>query len=156
MNLEEPTTMGVREIAGSPRRTSRALAAGLLGLALLLGTTAARAADVCFQDKVGNTLVFKRFRMPRAGDCRPLSGHLHDRPATLDGTVCGASDGVRVIFNFTYQADATALGLYDLTAYRGSDSADGHACDIYAGGGAWDCAGFHITKIPCPNPPIIG
>ena len=98
------------------------LRATLLTLGLLLGASAAHAADACYRDEIGDTLVFKNFRTPRPGDCRPLSGHVQNSETTLDGTVCGTSDGTRLIFNFNFILTATDTGPYHFVIGRQTPS----------------------------------
>jgi hypothetical protein len=131
------------------------LRATLLTLGLLLGASAAHAADACYRDEIGDTLVFKNFRMPRPGDCRPLSGHVQNSETTLDGTVCGTSDGTRLIFNFNYILTATATGPYHFVIGRQDTAAAGHSCDENTNGGPWGCSNFLVFKIDCPRPTII-
>ena len=45
------------------------LKATMLALAMVLGATAAHAADACYQGVGGSVLVFKKFKLPRAGEC---------------------------------------------------------------------------------------
>ncbi len=131
------------------------LRATLLTLGLLLGASAAHAADACYRDEIGDTLVFKNFRMPRPGDCRPLSGHVQNSETTLDGTVCGTSDGTSLIFNFNFILTATDTGPYHFVIGRQSTFAPGHSCNMNTDGNPWFCSNFLVLKIDCPRPTVI-
>ena len=95
----------------------------LLALALVLGATAAHAADTCYRGVNGTTLVFKKFRLPRPGDCSPIEGFQNDSDCTLSGTACGTSDGSQLVhFNFNSICHFNGFGTYsfftDRSIYR--------------------------------------
>jgi hypothetical protein len=73
-------------------------------LPVLCGFGLAQAGDLCLD---GNGLhVLKRFRIPPAGRCRPLSGFYRSgssRPG-ITGSACTWSDGSRVDLSFTAMA----------------------------------------------------
>ena len=74
MDVTRSVAIGSARSARGPRRTGKLLRVALLAVGLTLGATAAQAADGCFLDGVGDTSVFKKFKMPRPGDCTPLTG----------------------------------------------------------------------------------
>jgi hypothetical protein len=135
-----------------PGARTRKLMTALGALALLLGTATAHAADACWQDSLGDIMVFKNFRMPRAGDCKPLTGHQHASYATLDGTICGTSDGSALVLNFTYMINADRFGTTRYALYRTSGNGSGRGCDGRTDGGAWGCSDVAVSKIDCPRP----
>src|SRR5262249_58402887 len=99
-------------IAGRARHVM--VKATVLALALVLAATAAHAADACYQGVGGNILVFKRFKLPRANDCLPITGYTHNSNCTLSGTACGTSDGIQVNFNVTQICHFSNPPLYSL------------------------------------------
>lgn len=134
------------------RKRGRALRAAVLALGLLLGGTAAHAADTCFQDGIGDISVFKKYKTPRPGDCAPITGFTNNSLATLDGTTCGTSDGAWVIINFTYMINATKFGTGHFEINRATGAGNGHGCDGRTDGNAWGCSTFAVNKIVCPKP----
>jgi hypothetical protein len=138
-----------------------AMRAALLGL-MLLGATAAHAADLCFIDTIGSTLIFKRFHAPRAGDCEPLAGFQDRSSAALSGVVCGTTDGQDLVFRFEFMRDARTLGPYGFSYLRQAVSpsvppvaSGGAACDVNTNGGAWTCSQFFVERIKCPAVPVL-
>jgi len=127
------------------------LKATLLALAILLGATAAHAADACYQDGFGDILVFKKFKLPRAGDCQPLNGYQSSSNCLLDGTVCGTSDNTRVRFHFNYTCQTAGFGTYFFFTDRLYNVGDGQACQENLSNGVWTCPTFLVSKITCPT-----
>jgi hypothetical protein len=156
MERTESIAAANRRRAGNPRRGSNAWRTALLTLGLLLGATAAHAADTCFRDCVGDISVFKKFRMPRPGDCKPLTGYTHNSGATLDGTACAATEGTWVYLNFTYLISATKFGTAHFEIRRATESGIGHGCDGRVDGNAWGCSNFSVSKVTCPKPAAFG
>lgn len=152
MELTRSIATGTTRRAPGARRRSLALRTALLTLALLAGATAAHAADGCFMDGVGDTSVFKKFKMPRAGDCTPLTGFTQNSIATLAGTACGTSDGFTVVLNFTYMITATQFGTAHFVLDRATGNGNGNACDGRVDGNAWGCSTFGVSKVACPKP----
>jgi hypothetical protein len=139
------------------RRKRSTLIGTMLGaLALLFGAAGAHAADACYQDTYGDIVVFKNFRMPRAGDCKPLTGHQHNSWITLDGTICGSSDGTDVALNFTYLSNAQLFGTVHYLISRDTNRGNAHACDGRTDGGVWGCSYSTAWKIDCPRPTHYG
>ena len=118
--------------------------------------TAAHAADSCFLDGVGDISVFKKFKMPRPGDCQPLNGYTHNSGATLSGTVCGTTDGASVALNFTYLITANKFGTAHFEINRLTGIGTGSGCDGRVDGNAWGCSNFNVSKFACPKPAIFG
>lgn len=129
--------------------------ATLLTLGLLLGVNAAHAADACFRDSLGDIAVFKRFRMPRPGDCLPIHGHQHFSHITLDGTACGESEGGWVGLRFHYITDYGEFGHGSFTIYRSTNSGFGRGCDANIFGSGWRCSSITVEKVDCPRPTIV-
>jgi hypothetical protein len=147
MRFEKTTKTGARA------RNRRAMLTTALGaMALLLGTATAHSADACYQDSIGDIMVFKSFRMPRAGDCKPLTGHQHNSWATLAGTICGTSEGSAVVLNFTYMTNAYTFGTAHYSLSRTSGNGSGQGCDGRVDGGAWGCSDLGVYKVDCPRP----
>ena len=124
----------------------------LLACALVLGATAAHAADACYQGASGSVLVFKRFKMPRPGDCQPITGFQHNSDCTLAGTACGTSDGTIVHFNFNYICHFSGFGTYDFFTDRSVNQGDGQFCQENLATGQFTCPTFIVSKVLCPNP----
>ena len=124
--------------------------ATLLTLALLLGASAAHAADVCYQGASGSILVFKRFKLPRAGDCEPITGFQHNSDCTLAGTACGTSDGFTVHFNFNFICHFSGFGTYDFFTDRPIQQGDGQFCQENLATGQFTCPTFIASRVTCP------
>jgi hypothetical protein len=137
------------------RRRSGALRTALLAMSLLLGATAAHAADACFRDGIGDVSVFKGYKTPRPGDCKPLTGFTLNSTATLNGTVCGSSDGSTLYLNFTYMISANQFGTASFAIARSNGNGNGKGCDGRTDGNAWGCSTFGVEKIACPRPAIF-
>jgi hypothetical protein len=154
MDLDELKSAGLRRRAGAPRGRKAVLRTTLLTLGLLLGAAAAHAADACFLDDLGDIAVFKSFRVPRPGDCKPLTGHQHQSYITLTGTVCGTSAGGHLTFNFTYIGAGDQFGFARWHIARVNFAGAAHSCDGRVDGGPWGCSTVNVRKVPCPAPPI--
>jgi hypothetical protein len=125
--------------------------ATLLALALVFGATAAHAADACYQGVNGDILVFKKFKMPRAGDCQPIAGFPNDTDCTLTGTACGTSDGFFVHFNFNQICHFAGFGTYTFDTDRSVNQGDGLFCQPNLSTGQYSCPTFHASKVTCPT-----
>jgi hypothetical protein len=129
------------------------LKAALLTLALALGATAVHAADACYQGAGGNILVFKKFKLPRGGECSPITGFQHNSDCTITGTACGSSDGLQVDFNFNLICHFAGFGTYDFFTDRSIQQGDGQFCQPNLSTGQYSCASFIASKATCPTPP---
>jgi hypothetical protein len=127
------------------------LKATLLALALGLGATAAHAADACYQGVNGNILVFKKFKMPRGGDCQPIMGFQNNSDCTLAGTACGTSDGFFVHFNFDLICHLGGFGTYSFSTDRSINQGDGVFCQPNLSTGQFSCPTSIVSKITCPT-----
>lgn len=152
MQLTRSIATGTARSRRSARPRARVLRIALLALGLSLGATAAHAADACFMDGIGDTSVFKKFKMPRAGDCTPLTGFTQNSIATLTGTACGTSDGLAVVLNFTYLISANQFGSAHFVIDRQTGNGNGNGCDGRTDGNAWGCSNFAVSKVACPKP----
>ena len=114
---------GFQNNAAIRRPRSVTLSAALLTLALVLGATAAPAADSCYRGVGGTVLVFKKFKLPRAGECSPISGFQQDSNRILTGAACGTSDGFLVHFNFNQYLPLQPFGGCLLLQHRPLDPA---------------------------------
>lgn len=128
------------------------LRAALFTLALVLGATAVHAADTCYQGASGNILVFKKFKLPRAGECSPITGFQHDSDCTLAGTACGSSDGLQVDFNFNYICHFAGFGTYFFFTDRSIQQGDGVFCQPNLSTGQFSCPSFIASRVTCPTP----
>ena len=131
------------------------LRAALFTLALLLGATAVHAADACYQGAGGNILVFKKFKLPRGGECSPITGFQHNSDCTITGTACGSSDGLQVDFNFNLICHFAGFGTYDFFTDRSIQQGDGQFCQPNLSTGQYSCAcqsAAVVTVPPAPKP----
>ena len=133
----------------SPSSVTR-IAMGL-ALALLLGAGAAHAADTCYQGAFGNILVFKKFKLPRASECSPITGYQHGSDCTLSGTACGTSDGLLVHFNFNYICHFAGFGTYFFFTDRSVGQGDGQFCQENLSTGQFTCPTFIASRVTCPS-----
>jgi hypothetical protein len=129
------------------------LKATVLALALMLGATAAHAADACYQGVGGSILVFKKFKLPRASECVPINGYQHNSNCTLAGTACGTSDGLLVHFNFNQICHFSAPGMYALFTDRSIGQGDGLFCQQNLSTGQFSCPTFIASRVSCPTTP---
>jgi len=139
---------------GSTRRPGRVMVkAALLTVALALGATAARAADVCYRGVDGTPLVFKKFKLPRAGECSPINGFQQDSNCILTGTACGTSDGILVHFNFNQICRFDPFGgAYSFNTDRSIQEGDALFCHQSTSTGQFSCPTFHAARVTCPAP----
>jgi len=128
------------------------LKSALFGLALVLGASAAHATDFCYQGASGSILVFKKFKMPRAGECEPITGFQHNSDCTLAGTACGTSDNSIVHFNFNFSCHFSGFGEYSFFTDRIQNQGDGQFCQENLSTGQFTCPTFIVSKVTCPNP----
>jgi len=131
------------------------LKATVLALALVVAATAAHAADACYQGVGGSILVFKRFKLPRANDCLPITGYQHNSNCTLTGTACGTSDGFQVNFNFQQICHFSGFGTYSLFTDRSIQQGDGLFCQQNLSTGQFSCPTFNAARVSCPTTPSI-
>jgi len=128
------------------------LKATLLTLALVLGATAAHAADACYQGASGSILVFKKFKLPRAGECQPITGFQHNSDCTLAGTACGTSDGTNLVhFNFNFICHFAGFGTYFFFTDRSIQQGDGQFCQENLSTGQFTCPSFTASRVACPT-----
>jgi hypothetical protein len=128
------------------------LKAALLAAALMLGATAAHAADVCYRGVDGTPLVFKKFKLPRAGECSPISGFQQDSNCILVGAACGTSDGFLVYFNFNQICRFDPLGgAYSFNTDRSIQEGDALFCHQSTSTGQFSCPTFHAARVTCPT-----
>jgi hypothetical protein len=127
------------------------LRASLLTLALILGASAAYAADACYQGAAGNILVFKKFKLPRPGDCQPITGFQNNSDCTLAGTACGTSDGLLMHFNFNYICHFSGFGTYFFFTDRSINQGDGQFCQENLSTSQFSCPTFIASKVTCPT-----
>jgi len=124
----------------------------LLALALVLGATAAHAADTCYRGVGGVTLVFKKFKLPRAGECSQISGFQNDSDCTLSGTACGTSDGTQLVhFNFNSICHFNGFGTYSFFTDRSINQGDALFCQENLSTGQFSCPTFIASKVTCPE-----
>jgi hypothetical protein len=140
--------------AGSTRRPGRVmLKAALLTVALALGATAAHAADACYAGVGGSVLVFKKFKLPRAGECSPINGFQQASNCILTGTACGTSDGILVHFNFNQICRFDPFGgAYSFNTDRSIQQGDALFCHQSISTGQFSCPTFIASKVTCPAP----
>jgi hypothetical protein len=128
------------------------LRAALLTVALALGATAAHAADACYAGVGGSVLVFKKFKLPRAGECSPISGFQQGSNCTLAGTACGTSDGLLVHFNFSQICHTNGFGTYSFFTDRSIQQGDALFCQQNLSTGQFSCPTFIASRVSCPAP----
>jgi hypothetical protein len=136
-----------------PRRVM--VKAALFTLALVLGATAVHAADACYQGIGGNILVFKKFKMPRAGDCTPIQGFQHNSECTVSGTACGTSDGFLVKYNFDLICHSHPFGTYAFDTDRSILQGDGVFCQVNTADGQYSCPTSIVSRVTCPAPETL-
>lgn len=141
---------GSENTPGAGERGTPLLKATILVLVVVLGATAAHAADACYQGAFGNILVSKKFKMPRPGDCSPITGYEHNSDCTLDGTACGTSDGTLVHFNFNFISHFSGFGTYFFVTDRSQNQGDGQFCQENLATGQFSCPTFITSKVNCP------
>ena len=145
---------GSNGLQNPPRAAERGrivLKATMLALAIVLGATAAHAADACYQGN-GAILVFKKFKMPRAGDCQPITGFQQNSDCTLTGTACGTSDGSNLVhFNFNFICHFEGFGTYDFFTDRMVQTGDGQFCQPDLSTGRYSCPTFIVSRVTCPT-----
>jgi hypothetical protein len=128
------------------------LMGALLTVALALGATAAHAGDACYQGVGGSVLVFKNFKLPRAGACSPINGFQHGSNCTLAGTACGTSDGFLVHFNFNQICHFAGFGTYAFDTDRSIQQGDALFCQQNLSTGQFSCPTFIASRVTCPTP----
>lgn len=127
------------------------LKAALLTVALALGATAAHAADVCYQG-VDGVLVFKKFKLPRAGECSPINGFAQDSNCILVGAACGTSDGFFVHFNFNQICRFDPFGgAYAFHTDRSAQLGEALFCHQSISTGQFSCPTFNAARVTCPT-----
>jgi hypothetical protein len=126
----------------------------VLGVTLVLGSTAASAADMCFRDDYNSTFVAKSFRFPRAGDCKPVNAYELGTNCVVSGTACATSNNADIRFNLN---TSCPFGYFGTSSFRIdrlysdiNQAGFGYACSPNTSNGAWTCTQWHIQRIPCP------
>src|SRR5262245_20379444 len=136
-------------------RTTRLLIAtlGFVGTLLLLGTAPASAADMCFYDDYGSTLVGKNFSFPAAGTCKAFNGYELGTNCLIGGTACGTADNVTVGFHLTVSCpfvNYQGLSSFRIDRLYSNINQAGYGYSVaLPGGGQYT---WHIKTVPCPNP----
>ena len=123
-----------------------------LGL-LLLGSTPTWAADMCFQDDFGSTMVGQNFAFPGAGACRAFNGYELGTSCIMSGAACGTSDNGTIAFHLTttcpwanYQGTANFRISRVNSGYWGA----GYGYSTQLNGGYQ--YNWHTRTVPCPSP----
>ena len=143
---------GFENNAAIRRPRSVTLRAALLTVALVLGATAAHATDACYQGVGGSVLVFKKFKLPRAGECSPINGFQQDSNCILVGAACGTSDGFFVHFNFNQICRFDPLGgAYSFNTDRSIQQGDALFCQQNLSNGQFSCPTFIASRVTCPT-----
>lgn len=135
---------------------ARRLAAVVAMLVVVLAAGAASAADMCFRDDYNSILVMKKFRFPKAGDCKPVDAYELGTNCIVSGTACGTSNNADVRFNLNVSCP---FGYFGTTSFRIdrlyadiNQAGFGYACAPNTSSGSWTCTQWHINTIACPNP----
>jgi hypothetical protein len=125
-----------------------------VGLALLLlGDATARAADMCFLDDFGYTVVGKNFAFPAAGACKSFDGYELGTNCIVSGTACGTSDNGFIRFHLTNSCnDINYQGISSFRIERFTSGYDqaGYGYSYQINGGY--TFNWHNKTVPCPNP----
>ncbi|MEW6268919.1 MAG: hypothetical protein AB1689_06430 [Thermodesulfobacteriota bacterium] len=127
-----------------------------LAATVLLGAGSSRAADMCMRDDYNSTLVFKKFKFPRAGDCKPVNGYELGTNCVISGTACATSNNIDVRFNLNVACPFGYMGTHSFRIDRLysdlNQAGFGYACSPNTASGSWTCTQWHINTITCPNP----
>src|SRR5262245_42666968 len=133
-----------------------------LGIAMLvLGSGTTWAADMCFRETTGGTLVGKNFSFPGPGTCKAFDGFGVGGGCVITGTACGTSNNVDIRFNLNASCNHPGFfGEVSTHSFRidrlvpGIDgSGFGYWCKLTGFTNAtWTCNQFHVKTIPCSSP----
>ena len=142
---------GFQNNAGIRRPRFVMLKAALLTVALVLGATAAHAADACYRGVGGSVLVFKKFKLPPPGQCSPITGFLDGSDCILTGAACGTSDGTNMVhFNFNQICHFAGPGDYAFFTDRSIQQGDAVFCQQSLSTGQFSCPTFIASRVTCP------
>jgi hypothetical protein len=124
-----------------------------LGLGMLvLGSTTTWAADMCFLDDYGSTLVGKNFSFPAAGACKAFNGYELGTNCIISGAACGTSNNADIRFNLNISCP---FGYFGISSFRidrlySNINQAGYGYAYQTNTGAF--TQWHIKTVPCPNP----
>src|SRR5262245_14756659 len=125
-----------------------------LGLGLLvLGTATTWAADMCFLDDYGYTLVGKKFAFPDAGAFKPFNGYELGTNCVVSGTACGTSDNGFIRFHLTTSCnniDYQGISSFRIERFTSGYDQAGYGYSYQINGGYH--ATWHNKTVPCPTP----